>query len=123
MITPLPDMPAGTIGFEAHGAISAEDYRSVLEPAYDAASAAGQKLRVLAVLGPDFEGFDAGSMVEDARAGFAHWSSWERIAIVTDRDAVATTIRWLGWLVPGDVRVFPLAELAAATDWLAEAAS
>ena len=33
MITTISDMPAGTIGFEATGTVTADDYETVLVPA------------------------------------------------------------------------------------------
>ena len=47
-----------------------------------------------------------------------HLTSFEMIAVVTDRDWVRHTVNLFGYLIPGKVRVFPLAEEADASDWL-----
>ena len=50
MIKPISDMPDGTIGFRAHGAVTRDDYRDVLEPAMRAAAETGE-IRMLYELG------------------------------------------------------------------------
>jgi SpoIIAA-like len=52
-------------------------------------------------------------------AGLTHLSKWECTALVSDADWARHAISLFGWLVPGDVRVFPLAELEEAKAWLA----
>ena len=49
--------------------------------------------------------------------GLTHLSAWERMALVSDAPWVHHAITLFGWLVPGAVRVFPLAELDDATRW------
>ena len=48
MIMELTDLPAGIIGLEASGKLEAEDYRDVLLPAVERASAGGD-VRMLLV--------------------------------------------------------------------------
>lgn len=72
MIKELGDLPAGVIGFEASGTMRAEDYRDVILPALERASAAGE---------------------------------------------VMTTL--FGWMTPGQVRHFPLAQRDEAIAWAA----
>lgn len=47
-----------------------------------------------------------------------HLTGWDRIAIVTDVDWIAHTMQFFGFLMPGDVRVFPVAAREAARDWI-----
>ena len=61
MITELTDPPAGTIGFEASGKLAAEDYRDVLLPAVERASAAGDVRMVLVI--SSFDGLTAGAVL------------------------------------------------------------
>jgi hypothetical protein len=52
--------------------------------------------------------------------GVSLWSAWERIAIVTDRRSIEESIHFLGWLVPGEVKIFPTTDLDAATTWASQ---
>ncbi len=119
MIEPLADLPDGVIGFEAVGEVHADDYTGVLIPAVDAAAAAGG-VRLVYVLGERFTGYSVGAGFEDARLGLGHLHAWKRAAVVTDHHAFADMIKAFAWMMPGQLKVFPLAERAAATAWVAQ---
>ena len=70
------------------------------------------------MFGDAFEGFAAGGAWEDFKMGAADWKAWERIAVVTSHDWMRDAIRALGWLSPGDVKVFEPAQQADAVAWL-----
>lgn len=121
MIETIDGVPAGVTGLRADGEISAEDYKQVLEPALGAAAEAGE-IRLLYVLGPDFE-MRPGAMAQDAKVGLGigigHHEAWKRTAVVTDAEWVARSIRAFAWMMPGEVHVFTSAEEDAARTWVA----
>lgn len=123
MVTRLTELPAGTIGFEATGEMTAEDYRTVLEPPLVEALEAGRDLRVLFVAGRDFEEADLKAVWADIRLGatavFGHRKQWKRMALVTDIGWIRRASGALGGLAPGEYRVFAEAELEAAKEWVA----
>jgi hypothetical protein len=119
VIEELPDLPDGVLGFRATGEVSADDYRTVLVPALDRALEGGGKVRLVYALGPGFEGFEGGGVLQDFRLGVTHFTSFERIALVTDVDWIARAAGAFGFLMPGDVKVFGLGELDAASAWAA----
>ena len=119
MIAQIEGLPAGTLGFRAHGQVTAADYENVIVPDVEAAFALNRKLRLLYVTADDFTGFDPGAMWDDARLGMRHFSSWERIALVTDVNWVRMIARAMGFTVPGEFRLFSNAELAEAKQWIA----
>jgi hypothetical protein len=121
MLTILPDMPAGVLGVEASGKLTAEDYTEVLAPAIAAATADGGKLRVVLIFEGPFDGMDAGAVWQDMRTGVSAWHSWERIALVTDQRWMAEGLKLFAWAVPGEARSFAPSERAAAISWAAGA--
>ena len=64
----------------------------------------------------EFEGISAGAMWEDLKMGLQHGRDWKRIALVTDVEWMRHMAAWFGWLTPGEMRQFPLADRAAAVD-------
>jgi hypothetical protein len=118
VITLLPDLPGNVVGAKAVGQVGASDYRNVLEPAVAAALKEHDKLRLVFVLGEEFEGYSAGASWEDAKLGIGHWGAWERVAVVTDRDWISGTVKALSWMLPGEVRVFDIAEHERAIAWV-----
>jgi hypothetical protein len=87
VLRPIPDLPAGVIGFDAVGEVHSNDYR--------------------------------GASWEDAKLGFEHHSAWVRTALVSDLDWVRHMTAAVGWLVPGELRHFPLTARAEAVQWAA----
>ena len=120
MIRTIDGLPDNVVAVEAIGTVDATDYKTVLDPAISSALAAHEKIRLLYLLGSEFSGFSGGAMWEDAKTGVGHWTSWEKIALVTDTRWVADGVKAFGWMVPGEVRTFGLAELDAAKSWLTD---
>jgi hypothetical protein len=122
MVERIEQMPVGTIGFTVVKDLTADDYREQIEPALAEAAEAGD-VRLLCEIGEGF-GMDAGAVIEDAKTGLklglGHLKAWNRTAVVTDVDWIRKAIKAFGFMAPGEVRVFGLAELGAAKVWVAE---
>ncbi len=119
MIRLLSDMPPGVLGFEAVDEIEKEDYENVLVPAIEAAIAAHGKVRLVYVLGHEFDEYEGEAVWEDVKLGARHPASFERMAIVTDARWAGPAVKVFSVLWPGRARAFPLAELEAAKRWAA----
>lgn len=121
MVERLTDLPAGAIGFRLSGTITRDEYHELLAPVLEALER-GEKLRFLIETTPDFHGLDLAALWEDVKAagsvGLMHRSSWEKTAVVTDKDWMRHAIRTFGWLSPGEIRVFEPSELESAKVWL-----
>jgi hypothetical protein len=124
MVERLPDMPPGTLGFRATGPITREDYADVLVPELQKALDAGGRLRTLYVI-EDLDEIEPSALWADSKLGFdlavRHHDAWERSAIVTDIEWMARATRMFAWMIPGEARVFPLAEVEQAKAWVADA--
>ena len=120
MIKLMEGLPENVVGFEAVGEVDAGDYKSTLDPAVDAALQSNDKLRLVYMLGDDFESYSGGAMWEDTKLGIGHWGAWEKIALVTDKDWVDDALKFLGWMVPGEIKVYPTDKLDDAKEWASE---
>jgi hypothetical protein len=122
VIERLTDMPAGTLGFRAAGEIEREDYDEVLVPELRRAVESGEGLRTLYVI-EDLDEIEPGALWADSKLGFdlgvRHRDAWVRSAIVTDVGWMVHATKLFAWMVPGETRVFPLAELEQAKAWVA----
>jgi SpoIIAA-like len=122
MIERLADMPPGTIGFRVAGEIERDDYDKVLVPELQRGLDAGDGLRTLYVV-DHLNEIDPGAMWADAKVGFnlgiRHREAWVRSAIVTDIEWIARSTKLFAWMIPGEARVFPAAELEQAKTWVA----
>jgi SpoIIAA-like len=118
LIKIIQDMPAGTIGLEAVGKVTDEDYRNVLVPAISSAVERND-VRLLYVLGDAFDTYSPGAVWADTKLWAGHLRVWKRVAIVSDADWLENGIKAFGWLMPGEVKVFETDDLDDAKEWLA----
>jgi SpoIIAA-like len=122
VIERLEGMPEGTIGFRATGRLSRDEYRDVLLPPMQEAAEAGE-VRLLFAIGPGFEEFEAGALVEDTKAGLTlglgHPHAWKRTALLTDVDWITKAVHMFAWLMPGEIMVRGLDDLEEAKAWVA----
>ena len=117
MIKELADLPPGVVGFELGGTLRAEDYRDVVLPAVQRAYASDEFRFVIVI--PEFRGMTGGALWQDLKVGVEHLHAWKRIALVTDIDWVRHMTALFGWMTPGEVEVFPLAQREEAIAWAA----
>lgn len=122
MIERLTDMPPGTIGFRANGEIEREDYENVLNPELRRAIHEGGGLRTLYLI-EKIDEIEPTALWADAKLGLdlgiRHHRDWVRSAIVTDIQWITRLTTMFAWMIPGEVRVFPLAALEEAKVWVA----
>jgi hypothetical protein len=121
VVEPITDMPAGTLGFRLSGRVTKDEYFRLVEP-IRAKLEAGEKVSFLVETDPGFDGLDAGALWEDAKAagsmGLKYRSSWERMAVVTDKDWLRHALSAFGWLSPGELRIFEPGMIAEAKAWV-----
>jgi hypothetical protein len=114
------DLPESAVGIRASGEVTGDDYRTVLIPAVEAALQGGHKVRLLYVLGEDVKGlgFTAGAAWQDTKVGLGHYSSWEKVAVVSGKEWLRHSVDIFGYLIPGEVKAFTPAEEAEARSWV-----
>ncbi len=117
MIEQLHDLPAGVIGFEASGKLSATDYRDVVVPALERAFESGEVRFLIVMTG--FDGISGGALWQDLKLGVEHLRGWKRIAVVTDIDWVTHAMHLFGWMTPGETKTFTLEQRDEAIAWVA----
>lgn len=120
MLKRIADMPAGTVGFEAHGEVEDDDWEEVVEPVLRDELARGDKLRVLYLLGPDTQEVEGDAIGAGADFRARHATSFDRVAVVSDEDWLRPALKALSLLLPGKARGFRVADLASAKAWLSE---
>jgi hypothetical protein len=116
----IEGMPGDALGFRLSGKLDRDTYFRILDPVRERLDR-GEKVSFLIETAPDFDGFDLAALWEDVKmagtVGLKHRSSWERLAVVTDKDWMRNAVAAVGWLVPGEIRVFEPGELEQAKAW------
>jgi stage II sporulation SpoAA-like protein len=120
MLRRMDDMPTGTIGFEAVGEVEDDDWEEAVEPLLRRRIAAGDKVRLLYLLGPEATDVEGDAMKADAGFRARHAGAFERVAVVADESWIKPATRAWSALMPGKARGFAVHDLAAAKTWLAD---
>lgn len=114
----MEGMPDDVIAYEVVGDLTSRDYATVLTPLVEEKLKLHDKLKVLVVLGDDFEGATPGALWDDARLGFSHITGFAKLAIVSDIAWVRHSAKIFGPLVPAELNLFRSNELDAAKHWI-----
>ena len=116
----LEGFPQGVIGAEARGRVTIEDYDKILIPAVEATLSKHGKVSLYYELGKGFSGIEAGAAWRDLRLGVAHFSAWERMALVTDIEWIRLAVNVFRFMMPAKLRIFSTVEADEARLWVGE---
>jgi hypothetical protein len=122
MLELISDLPEGVVGVQAKGEVTAEDYKQLLVPALEKAIEASEdgKISVLYVAGHEFPDYTMGAYWQDTKLGMTHLRAWRRVALVSDADWLRHAMHALGWMFPGEAKIFKADEVDAARAWVVE---
>ena len=120
MLQRMIEMPAGTIGFEAIGEVEDDDWEQSVEPLLRSEIAAGRKVRLLYLLGPESRDVEGDALKADTGFRARHATHFERVAVVSDEDWIRPALRALSFLLPGKAKGFHVHELPEAKTWLSQ---
>lgn len=120
MITVHTNSDGALIEVELSGEVTSADYTNTLVPAIEAALAEHDAVRLLAIVQPEFKGYDLGAAWSDTKLGLSHWRGFDRIAVVAEQSWVQTSIRLAAPILPCPVQVFDMEDLEAARRWMRE---
>lgn len=118
MIKIINDLPSNVLGISAEGEVSGKDYETILIPAIEEKLKTNKKISFLYYLGDNFAKFDMAAMFDDAKVGMKHLFVWDKIAMVSNHHVLNSTLKFFGYMIPCEVRVFKNEELEEAKKWV-----
>jgi len=86
MLKRVENLEDDTLGFEAVGEVTGEDYEKTLIPALEEALKKYDKINFLYLIGDNFKSFDLKAMYDDSMVGVKHFFDFNKIAVVTNKD-------------------------------------
>jgi len=118
MLELIDNLPKSSMGVCAKGKVTKEDYETVLIPTLEKKLATSDKINFLYVLDDEFDGFEFGAMLDDAKVGFKHYFGFKKIGVVTNKSWARGLTKLIGVLMPADVKLYQNDELPQAKEWL-----
>jgi hypothetical protein len=102
----------------AQGKITGDDYENNLVPAIEALRNQYDKLRLLYILGSEYDGYEAEAMWDDTKVGMTDFTHFEKLGVVTNKKWIRGSIKAFGFLIPGEVKLFGTDQLDEANSWI-----
>ena len=118
MVKILEDLPPHVAAYVATGAVSKEEYETVVMARVNEVAAKYGKINFLVKLETDFSNYSIGAFIDYVKISFQHFFKWERMAIVSDEKWVRTCYDLLSPMVHGEVRGFKLEDIEEAKSWV-----
>ena len=120
MLNIISDLPDNVLGVSAEGKVSGTDYETLFIPALEEKLKSNKKINLLYQLGVNVLEFDLSAMLDDAKMGMNHLSSWGRIALVSDHEIINTFAKFFGFMMTYEVRIFKNVDFENAKEWISE---
>jgi hypothetical protein len=117
MIEIAAGFPDDVAPYVCHGRLTRGDYELVLQDV-EARLKRHHTLRMYCEVGADYLGAKFDGVWQHWKSSFASWFRWKRGALVTDVTWLAWATRLSGLVIPGQWRVFGLAEAGEARRWI-----
>ncbi|MDG6245078.1 MAG: STAS/SEC14 domain-containing protein, partial [Methanolobus sp.] len=108
------------VGVTASGVVKEEDYDKILKPLIEDKIQKHEMICMLYHLDESFEKFTRGALLEDAKIGKEYFTSFEKIAVVSNKDWVINAVEIFKFVIPASVKTFSNEELANAKVWVSE---
>jgi hypothetical protein len=119
MIELMP-VPETMLGFRASGDVTREDYQGIVVPEVCRLIRERKDLNFLLLLEPPLSTTMGASWVREVCVnGVGKLTAWNRVAIVSDSEAVKSFARAFRVFARGELRSFMKAELNTAVSWTA----
>ena len=110
MIEQIPGIPDNVVALRKSGEENPDDYENVFVAAVEQAQQKHEKIRLLYQMDTEPS--------PDSKVGLKEFAQFEKVTLVTDSEAVASRVKTFSFMIPCEIRVFPVADLEEAKTWI-----
>jgi hypothetical protein len=119
MIGLLPDLPPNVAGFRASGEVTKDDFEQVIFPEVKKHTALSGKVNFVFYVDTPLKNFSMGAWIRDIWLGMKQFGAWRKVAIISDVEKIRNFTDGISFLLPGEYKGFPVAQLNDAIRWAA----
>ena len=120
MIEVIHGLPAYVTAFRATGAVTRDDYLTIINPLVKSVVTVFGEVNYMLVLNTSLKNYTAGAWIEDALLGIRYITKWRKLAIVTEKNEIKKFTDIFGKLIPPQTRGFKMEELSNARQWISD---
>jgi len=121
MIEQIMDLPPNMVGFRSVGEVTKDDFDLVHQQVDLLVETTG-KLNYLLFMDNSVSDFTIGAWIQDKLLGLQNIIEWNRVAIVSDSEAIIKFTNVMGKLIPGEFRGYLKKDYLEAVNWVSEKA-
>ena len=118
MLREIMNLQTNVIGVAATGTVTAKDYEDIMIPIIEEKLKTYPKIKFLYYIDAEFENYELKAMFDDAKLGIKYFNALEKIAVVSDLNWIKNGVQAFGFMMPGEVKVFDIANLDNAKEWI-----
>lgn len=118
MIEFMPNSKNNIIGIKVSGKLRDSDYKNILIPKLESLFKEYGKLNVLFYMDEAFQGWDLEAAWDDTSYGLRHRADFAKLAVVGGPPWVEWCFKLSGFLMKGEIKLFPADQLDRAWAWI-----
>jgi hypothetical protein len=120
MIEIISGLPSKVAAFKAKGKITADDYKTTINPIVRKIEKEFGKINYLLVLNTPLKNYSLGAWIKDLLLGFRYFARWNKLGIVSDKKSIKKFTDFFGRFLPSVTKGFMMEDEVIAKKWIAE---
>ncbi len=120
MIEIIPGLPKNVAAFQATGKITANDYKTTINPLVKKIAKDSGTINYLLVLNTSLRNYTFGAWTKDAFLGLRYFPKWNKLGIVSDKTSIKKFTDLFGKFLPSVTKGFLMEEEQIARQWISE---
>lgn len=118
MIEVMGETSGNTIGLHASGKLTKTDYETIIIPRLTKLFETHEQLNIVFYMDDAFEGWDLEAAWDDTSFSLTHRADFGKLAVVDGPAWVNRSIKLVGFLIKGEIKVFSSDQLDQAWQWI-----
>lgn len=120
MIEIIPGLPPKVAAFKATGKITADDYKTTINPLVKKVDRQFGKINYLLIINTSLQNYSLGAWLKDLLLGLRYFAKWNKLGIVTDKQEIKRFTDLFGTFLPSVTKGFMMEDEEIAKRWIAE---
>ena len=120
MIEIIPGLPKNVAAFNATGKITADDYKTIINPLVKKIAKEFGTINYLLVINTSLRNYTLGAWTKDAFLGLHYFPKWNKLGIVSEQKNIKEFTDFFGKFLPSVTRGFMMEDEQIAKQWISE---
>jgi len=120
MIEIIQGLPKNVAAFNATGKITADDYKTTINPLVKKIAHDFGQINYLLVINTSLRNYTFGAWIKDAFLGLRYFPKWNKLGIVSEKKDIKKFTDFFGKFLPSVTKGFMIEDEQIAKRWIAE---